>query len=108
MEVCPSEVFYAKSCMASTLPIPITPPSPHSLPEATSASHGKGEFEAMARRRFQNPKLQLRGDWWTIRVWQDEVENGVVRRSYKRIRLAPATMRERGKLEKSWLNTCNR
>ena len=49
----------------------------------------------MARRRFQNPKLQKRGEWWTIRVWQDELENGVVRRSYKRVRLAPATMRER-------------
>ena len=49
----------------------------------------------MARRRFQNPKLQLRGAWWTIRVWQDVIENGVGRRSYKRIRLAPATMKER-------------
>jgi integrase len=49
----------------------------------------------MARRRFQNPKLQLRGAWWTIRVWQDVIENGVVRRSYKRIRLAPAAMKER-------------
>ena len=49
----------------------------------------------MARRRFQNPKLQLRGNWWTIRVWQDVVGNGMVRRSYKRIRLAPATMKQR-------------
>lgn len=49
----------------------------------------------MARRRFQNPKLQLRGNWWTIRVWQDVIGNGVVRRSYKRIRLAPATMKQR-------------
>ena len=49
----------------------------------------------MARRRFQNPKLQKRGAWWTIRVWQDVLQNGIVRRSYKRIRLAPATMRDR-------------
>lgn len=49
----------------------------------------------MARRRFQNPKLQKRGNWWTIRVWQDVSQNGVISRSYKRIRLAPATMRER-------------
>jgi integrase len=60
-----------------------------------SANSGALEGERMAKRRFQNPKLQRRGDWWTIRVWQDEYENGKTRRSYKRIRLAPATMRER-------------
>ena len=49
----------------------------------------------MSRRRFQNPKLQKRGNWWTIRIWQDVSKNGVICRSYKRIRLAPATMRER-------------
>jgi len=49
----------------------------------------------MARRRFQNPKLQKRGDWWTIRVWQDVLKNGTICRSYKRVRLAPATMPER-------------
>ena len=53
------------------------------------------EGERMARRRYQNPKLQLRGDWWTIRVWQDVLEDGHYRRSYKRVRLAPATMKER-------------
>lgn len=49
----------------------------------------------MARRRFQNPRLERRGNWWTIRVWQDVVEGGERRRSYTRVRLAPATMRER-------------
>lgn len=53
------------------------------------------EGERMARRRFQNPKLQPRGDWWTIRVWQDVYEQGKLRRSYKRVRLAPLTMKER-------------
>jgi integrase len=53
-------------------------------------------MERMARRRFQDPTLQKRGIWWTIRVWDDVFENGQHRRSYKRIRLAQvATTSER-------------
>src|SRR4030095_2261049 len=63
------------------------------------------EGERMARRRYQNPKLQLRGDWWTIRIWQDVFQDGHYRRSYKRVRLAPATMKER-EVQKVALNTC--
>jgi integrase len=48
------------------------------------------ETEHMARRRFQDPTPQKRGDWWTIRVWVDVFENGQRHRSYKRIRLAHA------------------
>jgi integrase len=55
-----------------------------------------GELERMARRRFQDPTLQKRGLWWTIRVWEDVFENGLYRRSYKRVRLAQvATTSER-------------
>jgi len=46
------------------------------------------EMERMARRRFQDPTVQKRGEWWTIRVWVDVFEGGRHRRSYKRIRLA--------------------
>jgi integrase len=64
----------------------------------------------MAKRRFQNPKLELRGDWWTIRVWVDVVENGRVRRSYKRVRVAPASMaqREAQKVVAEYMQPLNR
>jgi hypothetical protein len=49
----------------------------------------------MARRRFQDPKPRRRGDWWTIQVRQDVFVDGKLRRSNRRVRLAPATMLER-------------
>ena len=49
----------------------------------------------MAKRRFQDPKLQRRGAWWTIRVWRDEFVGGKHARKQQRVRLAPATMTER-------------
>src|SRR5215813_5060130 len=51
--------------------------------------------ESMARRRHQQPKLVQRGAWWTARVWQDKFVEGQHVRSYKRIRLAPSTMKVR-------------
>src|SRR5690242_11843042 len=53
----------------------------------------------MARRRFQNPKPQRRGHWWTLLVWQDKFENGTRSRSRKRVNIAPATMPEREALK---------
>src|SRR4051812_35331358 len=62
-------------------------------PEANSTvSAERAELEKMARRRFQNPKPQKRGDWWTLRVYRDVIENGQRKRQQQRIRLAPATM----------------
>ena len=49
----------------------------------------------MSRRRFQDPKPKRRGDWWTIQVRQDVFVNGKLKRSNKRVRLAPVTMPER-------------
>lgn len=49
----------------------------------------------MARRRFQAPKARRRGDWWTIQVRHDVFANGKLKRSNKRVRLAPASMPER-------------
>lgn len=49
----------------------------------------------MARRRFQDPKPERRGDWWTLRYWQDEVSNGRTVRKRIRIKLAPASVGER-------------
>ena len=76
------------------------PAIPHSdrvilLAEANTGNPLKGEFERMARRRFQNPKPRRRGKWWTIQVRQDVFVDGKLQRSNKRVRLAPVAMSER-------------
>ena len=54
-----------------------------------------GDFNRMARRRYQAPKAERRGKYWVLRYWQDEFKNGRRARERKRIRLAPASMAER-------------
>ncbi len=63
--------------------------------EANTGSPLRGDFERMARRRFQDPKPRRRGEWWTIQVRQDVFVDGKSKRSNKRVRLARATMPER-------------
>jgi integrase len=63
--------------------------------EANTGNPLRGEFERMARRRFQYPTPRRRGDWWTIQVRQDVFVDGKFKRSNKRVRLARATMPER-------------
>ena len=53
------------------------------------------EMERMAKRRFQDPKPQRRGAWWTMRVWRDEFVDGKHIRKQRRVRLAAATVPER-------------
>jgi len=65
------------------------------LPEANTGNPLRGDFERMARRRFQDPTPRRRGDWWTIQVRQDVFVAGGPKRTNKRVRLAPATMSER-------------
>ena len=65
------------------------------LAEANTGNPLRGDFERMARRRFQDPTPRRRGDWWTIQVRQDVSVGGKTKRSNKRVRLAPATMSER-------------
>jgi integrase len=67
------------------------------------------DFNAMARRRFQDPDLELVGKWWQIRIYQDEYSNGRRIRRRKRIRLAPASMpvREVRKLKAEYLRPLN-
>jgi integrase len=48
----------------------------------------KGDLERMARKRFQDPKPQRRGDWWTLRFRQDNIVAGKTIRVRKEIRLA--------------------
>ena len=65
------------------------------LTEANTGNPLKGDFERMARRRFQDPTPKRRGAWWTIQVRQDVFVDGKVKRKNKRVRLAPASMPER-------------
>jgi integrase len=65
------------------------------LTEASTGTPPKGDFERMARRRFQDPKPKKRGNWWTLLVWKDQFEAGNRKRKRKRVKLAPATMPER-------------
>ena len=63
--------------------------------EANTCAPLKGDFERMARRRFQNPKPFRRGEWWCLLTWQDVFREGKVERKRKWHKLAPATMLER-------------
>jgi integrase len=77
--------------------------------KANSGNPSKGDFERMARRRFQNPKPTRRGEWWTLRVWKTTFTNGLLKRTRERTRLAPATMgaREVQKLAAEYLRPLN-
>jgi integrase len=65
------------------------------LPEANFGLPLKGDFERMARRRFQSPKPFREGNWWWINPWQDEFIEGRIVRKRKRMKVAPATLSER-------------
>src|SRR5271157_4139347 len=65
------------------------------LPEANSGYPLKGDFERMARRRFQNPTLFREGAWWWIFVRKDVFSRGKPSRRKERVKLAPATMSDR-------------
>jgi len=49
----------------------------------------------MARRRFQHPKPFREGAYWWTKPWIDVFVDGKLQRKRKRIKLAPATMKER-------------
>jgi integrase len=65
------------------------------LSEANPGFPLKGDFERMARRRFQNPKPFREGAWWWMLVYEDTFSAGKCARRKKRVKLAPATMKER-------------
>jgi integrase len=79
------------------------------LPEANSGLPLKGDFERMARRRYQSPKPKRRGEWWTLRVWKDTFTGGKHRRTRERVRLARAAMsaREVQKVANEYLRPLN-
>jgi hypothetical protein len=49
----------------------------------------------MARRRYQHPKPFREGKSWWIRIWQNQFSDGRLVRKLKRVKLAPATKKER-------------
>jgi hypothetical protein len=64
-------------------------------PEANHPAPLKGDFSAMARRRFQDPKPFREGNWWWIKPWQDEFKEGRFERKQKRLKVCLAEMPER-------------
>jgi integrase len=79
------------------------------LPEAISGLPLKGDFQRMARRRFQHPKPFREGSWWWMLVWEDVFSGGKLSRRKKRVKLAPADMsaREVGKVADEYLRPIN-
>jgi integrase len=65
------------------------------LSEANTGIPLTGDFERMAKRRFQNPKPRRHGNWWYIQVRRDQFVNGKLVRKNHWDKLAPATMPER-------------
>jgi integrase len=65
------------------------------LPEANFTLPLKGDFQRMARRRFQHPEPFREGNWWWIKVRRDEFVDGKLVRPQKRLKVAPATVGER-------------
>jgi integrase len=63
--------------------------------EANSAGKLRGDFEAMQKRRHQQPKPEKIGNFWYMRVWQDVFAGGVPTRKRVRLKLAPATLNQR-------------
>ena len=81
----------AQSGLAAPNRAPVASSNCANVPaEAIPAGHRK-DFEAMARRRFQDPKPERVGKHWYIRIYQD---SGCTRKR-KRVKLAPASMPER-------------
>ena len=69
--------------------------------KADTGASLRGDFEGMARRRFQQPTPVKRGKWWTLRVWKDTFIDGKLTRIRERVRLAPATLGEREVLKRA-------
>jgi integrase len=65
------------------------------LGERSPALPSRGEFEAMARRRHQQPTPYIHGVNWVIDYRIDVFENGKIRRVQKRQALAPAEKKQR-------------
>src|SRR6266851_4777614 len=59
------------------------------LAEADSGGKLRADFEAMAKRRYQDPKPKREGNFWYLLTWEDGSQGT---RKRKREKLAPASM----------------
>src|SRR6266849_6526265 len=57
--------------------------------EANSRGKLRRDFEAMAKRRYQDPKPRREGNFWYLLTWEDGPQGA---RKRKREKLAPASM----------------
>jgi integrase len=62
------------------------------LGEACSGGPSNGDYESMARRRYQKPSPRKEGKLWVLYYWGDEFVKGERRRKKKRHVLGPAKM----------------
>jgi hypothetical protein len=65
------------------------------LAETSPGESSRGDLERMARRRFQDPKPQRRGNFWSFLFYQDVIEEGRRVRKRRRENIAPISMPER-------------
>jgi integrase len=63
--------------------------------EAAFPPTSRGDFESMAKRRFQDPRPKREGNFWYLLCWQDCFVEGNPVRKRQRLKIAPATMAER-------------
>lgn len=73
-----------------------TPENPDILSrEANTGIPLKGDFQQMAKRRFQQPTPFRDGAWWWIRPWVDDFSGGKHTRKQKRLKVARSEVSER-------------
>jgi integrase len=65
------------------------------LAETNSDVPSVGDFDQMAKRRFQDPKPKRRGQWWYLLFWEDQIKDGRRIRTRKREKIGPALLPER-------------
>src|SRR5437868_6700027 len=64
-------------------------------PEANTGAPLKGDFQQMAKRRFQDPKPFREGSCWWIKPRIDDFSGGEHKRQQQRMKVAPADVSER-------------
>jgi integrase len=79
------------------------------LAEAQLGGPSKGDYDLMARRRYQKPSPRKEGQQWVLYYWGDEFTQGERKRKKKRHVLGPASMgeREAAKIRDEFLRPIN-
>jgi integrase len=77
--------------------------------EAILGGPSKGDFDSMARRRYQKPAPRREGQQWVIYYWDDDFANGERRRKKRRHVLGRAILgqREAEKIRDEFLRPAN-